>query len=349
MSDVFTFESISTLDSSVVREIVGRMRPDELAKALIREDAKIRKKFYRHMSLNALWGLDEDLMNLDNFPVQEKKAAQRKMLSIIAEIPEYHDARFEDGFDSIEDFEAFLKKRNQPENPYGIFDADTTMCRFFDSKNGENLLADIEKKNEEQGMGNIPIPHTNIRLINYSICPQCGHIFSFKDLADYYANPKPDTRFKNRANQFREDTRVCCTECSSYFLPALVIADGTPKNEVQFLCRVQTMNAIERFYLNKGIKVLSLNEENIIKREGPETVRTERKVKEPAAPVTFVNRLFHPKAAGPGKTVNKHTITGIRNDVLLKEMEAKPALISNLIQYTPSNLVFNLRNCQIIT
>jgi hypothetical protein len=34
--------------------------------------------------------------------------------------------------------------------------------------------------------------------------------------------------------------------------------------------------------------------------------------------------------------------TGILNDVLLKELEPKPTLISNLLQYTPANLALNL-------
>jgi len=72
---------------------------------------------------------------------------------------------------SLADFEAYLIKRSPPEEAYGMFSADVTMCRFFETKNGENILADIEQKNAEQGMGNLQIPNTNIRLINYSVCP----------------------------------------------------------------------------------------------------------------------------------------------------------------------------------
>jgi hypothetical protein len=213
-------------------------------------------------------------------------------------------------FKSIIELETFLTERNPPEKPYGIFYEVVTLCRFFETKDSEEILADFEQKNEMEGMGNIQIPHTKIKLINYSICPKCGHVFSFKDLADYYANPKPDPAFKDKARQFREDTRVLCPECDSYFLPALIISDGTPKNEVQFLCRVQTMNAIEQFYQHKGIKVLSTRKKNLLTKEDS----------------------------------RKKRITGIRNDVLLKEMEPKPTLISNLLQYTPANLVLNLIN-----
>jgi len=211
-------------------------------------------------------------------------------------------------FENMEEFTAFLTERRHPEKIYGYFYSEITMCRFFESKDNENILADIERINKEQNMGNFQIPNTRIKLINYSICPKCGHVFSFKELIDYYANPKPDSTFKDRTEQYREDTRVFCHECETYFLPALVIVDGTPKNEVQFLCRVQTTNAIESFYRNMGKNVLSAKKENIMER----------------------------KEAG-GKIVK-----AIRNDVSLKEMSPKQTLISNLLQYTPANLVLNL-------
>ena len=214
-------------------------------------------------------------------------------------------------FKDIGEFQTFLTERRQPEETYGNFSHDITMCRFFESKNGETILADIEQKNKEQDMGNYQIPNTNIKLINYSICPKCEHIFSFKDLTDYYSNPQPDKIFKNHAEQYREDTRVLCKECNAYFLPALVIADGTPKNEVQFLCRVQTANAIEKYYRDwNGIKVLSSKKENILER----------------------------------KEENGKTSRAVRNDVLLRELSPKPALISNLLQYTPAHLALNLIN-----
>jgi len=206
---------------------------------------------------------------------------------------------------SIEDFEVFLTKRKfKPDQIYGhhAFEKSVTMCRFFESKNGETVLADIERKNTEQNMGNITIPNTNIRLINYSICPKCKTVFSFKDLMAYYKNPKQDPVFRNKGHQIREDTRVCCSECGEYFLPALVIADGTPKNEVQFLCRMQTVHAIEDFFQKKGQPVLSKNNANISR---------------------------------DGKFIT------VRNDVELKQLESKPTLISNMLQYTPANLLPN--------
>ena len=208
--------------------------------------------------------------------------------------------------ETIEDFEAFLTKRKfEPEEVYGThsFQKAATMSKFFDSKDGESILADIERKNKEQNMGNITIPNTNIKLINYSVCPKCKTVFSFKDLMDYYRNPQPDTAYKNKGHQLREDTRVCCPECAEYFLPALVISDGTPKNEVQFLCRMQTVEAIEKFFLRKGQKVLSRNKGNIHK--------------------------------------DNELIT-VRNDVELHKLDSKPTLITNMLQYTQPDLIGNL-------
>ncbi|MDR2484886.1 MAG: hypothetical protein LBD55_05785 [Treponema sp.] len=176
------------------------------------------------------------------------------------------------------------------------------VSRFSLTKNAERILADIEQKNAAQNMGNIPIPGTNIRLINFSLCPTCGRVFSFKDLAGYYRNPKADSLFKNRGEQLRLDTGVCCDECGSWFLPSLVISDGSPKNEVQFLCKMQTVEAVEGFFLRQNRYVLSKKRENI--RQGP----------------GFIT---------------------IRNDVGIQELASKPALICNMIQYTPANMLPN--------
>jgi hypothetical protein len=35
-------------------------------------------------------------------------------------------------------------------------------------------------------------------------------------------------------------------------------------------------------------------------------------------------------------------VTAIRNDVFIKDMEKKPTLITNLLQYTPANIVMNV-------
>jgi hypothetical protein len=339
MEGIFVFDDILEVQDSIVKNILKKVNSDDLTKALIRKDEKIRKLFYQNMSLKDLKELDYKLKTVDTFTGYDKRMAQKKILKIVSEIPEYQDTRFQSGFDGIEEFEKYLLDRHQPETPYGIRDKDITMCRFFDSKAGDKILEDIRAKNEVEGMGNIRIPNTNIQLINYSLCPKCGHVFSFKDISDYYLNPRPDPMFKNKMQQYREDARVFCNECKTYFLPALVIVDGTPKNEVQFLCRIQTMNAIENYYNKKGIKVLSKRDGNLIKKEENSITKTVQKVEH-----SFIDRLFS-KNLSDKKTTEKITqkiISGIKNDVLLKEMEEKPTLISNIIQYTPTNIVLNL-------
>ena len=208
-------------------------------------------------------------------------------------------------FENIGAFEEYLIKREfRPEKPYGIFDKDISICRFFDSGKNENILEDIKKKNEEEGYGNIKIPNTEIALINYSFCQNCKTIYSFKDVIDYYKNPKPDEKkFTNRANQYREDTRVYCNICNFYFLPSLIITDGTPKNEVQFLCRSQTIDAVEKYFLQKNIQVLTKNKKNV---------------------------------------VQNGNLKAIKNDVFIKNLDKKPTLITNIIQYTPFKYIMNL-------
>ena len=116
--------------------------------------------------------------------------------------------RFGNGFASLEEFENHLISRKPEQDRYGMFDKDVTMVTFSLEKNGEEILADIERKNAEENMGNIAIPGTKIKLINFSLCPTCKKVFSYKDLADYYANPKKDTRYENLKEQFRNDTRI---------------------------------------------------------------------------------------------------------------------------------------------
>jgi len=230
--------------------------------------------------------------------------SQYEIDQLLTAIPTGDDELANRKFESIEVFEKYLTKRElNPEKPYGIFDRDISICKFFNSGDNEALLQDIKTKNEKTGMGNIKIPNTNIMLINYSFCPKCGTIFSFKEVVEYYKNPIHDNRYKNRANQYRQDTRVYCNNCSTFFLPSLVVADGTPKKEVQFLCRAQTIEAVEEFFFKKNVKVLTKKQNNIIQK---------------------------------GK------LRAIKNDVYIKDLEEKPTLITNIFQYTPFNILMNL-------
>ncbi|MCL2193678.1 MAG: hypothetical protein FWB78_09815 [Treponema sp.] len=222
--------------------------------------------------------------------------------------------------------EKYLSIRfEKSEELYGRFGERVFMRRFFDEKGSDEVLADIEQKNREQGMGNYKIPNTNISLINYSLCPKCNTVFSFKDLKEYYAKPKPDPVFKNNNEQFRNDTRVYCYGCQTYFLPSLVIVDGTPKNEVQYLCRMQTVEAIEKFYAKKGRKVLTTTQRNVVRFEKGSR---------------FLGKLLHTN--GVITTTATSNRAAILNDVLLDEMQERPSLISNLIQYTPADLAINM-------
>ena len=67
--------------------------------------------------------------------------------------------------ESVAGFGKFLSSRmDEMEKPYGIFDADVTMCRFFGTPGSDELLADIERKNGEQGLDNHKIPGTETTL-----------------------------------------------------------------------------------------------------------------------------------------------------------------------------------------
>jgi hypothetical protein len=206
--------------------------------------------------------------------------------------------------ENMDDLSQYLLERKEPEDNYGLYSHDVTTLKFFDDKNGEKILADIEQKNKSEKMGNRTIPGTKIKLINYSYCPKCNAVYTMKELTEYYAHPRIDTRFKNLAEQYREDTRVCCKECGEYFLPTLVISDGTPKNEVQHLCRVQIIHALESFY-KKSFKqnVLTTNKRNVVQYENTKN---------------------------------------IWNDVLLEQITPKPTLVSNLLQYSPAKCIINL-------
>ena len=206
---------------------------------------------------------------------------------------------------SIDEFEKFLTNRNHvPEQHYGIFEKDIAVCRFFDDKNGENILSDIMAKNTETGMGNVCIPNTDIKLVNYSYCPKCGEIYTQKELSDYYKNPviRPGKTFRETV---RRETRVICKHCQTPFLPTLIIVDSSPRNTVQYLCRMQVIDAIE-VYMDKEYheKVLTQNNKNYRIRQ-------------------------------------EDNLVACLNDLEIYKLEKSPALISNFLQYTPPPLMLS--------
>jgi len=92
---------------------------------------------------------------------------------------------------TIEEFEnRLINKTFREADLYGIDNSNISVNRFFKDKHSENILSDIKDKNSRLKMGNVKIPGTNIELINYSICPCCQTIFSYRDLMEYYSNPK---------------------------------------------------------------------------------------------------------------------------------------------------------------
>jgi hypothetical protein len=214
-------------------------------------------------------------------------------------------------FESTEQFIEYITYRQQiPEKVYGMYENDISVCRFFQDGHGEkqeNILADIKKLNAEQGMGNIIIPDTNIEIINYSPCPKCGHIHSFSDIFSYYQNPIPDPKFISRNQQYSLDTRVMCIECNTYFLPALIVSDGSPKVEHQMICRMQTVREVAVYMkMEFKIQVLMYNENNVLKRK--------QKGKEERA---------------------------WRNDVDAAKLKQKQGLFTNFLQYTPAPLMLD--------
>jgi len=158
-------------------------------------------------------------------------------------------------------------------------------------------------KNTETGMGNVCIPNTNIKLVNYSYCPTCHEIYTQKDLKEYYAKPvvRPGSNYREA---FRKETRVVCRHCHTPFLPTLIIVDSSPKNTVQYLCRNQVIDAIEVY----------------MDTEYHESVLTK-------------NRKNY--------RVREDNLVGLLNDLEIHKLENKPALISNFLQYTPPPLMLS--------
>ena len=74
---------------------------------------------------------------------------------------------------------------------------------------------------------------------------------------------------------------------------------------VQFLCRNQTMDAVEKYLLAEGKQVLTKKKANILVE----------------------------LATG---------FKAVKTDFTLGELEKKPTLIANVLQYTPANLALNL-------
>jgi hypothetical protein len=204
------------------------------------------------------------------------------------------------GVESFRNYISKLSESSFKTDKMGRFPLDVLEINYFEDKNGERTLEQIRKRNEMDDAGNIRIPNTNIELVNYSYCPNCKKVYSFNDLMDYFNKPVTSRSFTNMVEQMRNDTSVCCDTCKKYFIPTMLVVDEKPISEFQFLCRMQTIQAIETFYFKKWKRnVLTRNTKNRI---------------------NVGNKKY------------------ILNDILLSELSEKPTLILNLLQYSPVEL-----------
>jgi hypothetical protein len=337
---LFTFEDIYQVEDGVILEIIKAMPITEIANALSHRNIRTRNCFYENLPPDQAENLKRQIESCMIEPMERIKA-QDKMLTIIAARPEYKSHHFKSRFAAFEEFVAYLTNRSMHEKPYGFAAEDTLVSSFFNSQNGESMLKEIIKKNNAEKHESFCVPNTKIRLINYSVCPQCERIYSFKALSNYYLHMKPDAAFKKGIEiQLRQDTRMFCNACQTYFLPSLLVVDevagAQPKNEVQFLSKMQTLNAIEDHYEALGTAVLSRDERNLIKSDGVST-RPLRNSNEDERNA-FVMEIFHSNNTAP-----KKVLKGIRNDIFLKDLISKPSLIINLLQYsTKPAVVLNL-------
>ena len=196
--------------------------------------------------------------------------------------------------DNIEDY-LFNKSKEIKEDAYSLFEKDIAVSRFSTNPNALNVLDEIYEKNKKSKMGNKKIPNTNIELVNFSQCPYCEKVWSMEDLTQYYKNPYFDQNYTKK-EILREDTSIMC-KCNNRFNPSLLIMDATTKEETQFLCRMQTIDAIEKFYLKEFNRDVLTRDKGKIKRY-------------------------------PNKEV------AISSNILIDELALKPTLVTNYIQYS---------------
>ena len=204
---------------------------------------------------------------------------------------------------TVENITEYLFERSKDikEDFYSLFEKDIAVSRFSTNPNALNVLDEIYEKNKKSKMGNKKIPNTNIELVNFSQCPYCEKIWSMEELTNYYKNPYMEKNY-TRKEILREDTSIMCL-CKKRFNPSLLIMDGTSKEETQFLCRMQTIDAIEKFYLKEFNKDVLTRDKGSIRKY-------------------------------PNKEV------GILSNILIDDLSLNPTLITNYIQYsTPSHIL----------
>ncbi len=195
---------------------------------------------------------------------------------------------------SIEELHEYLANDDENVLKYrGLFTKEAKVVSFFgDTKSGE-ILNEIKAKNAAEGLK--PMSFGEINLINFSYCPNCNLAYSWNELNEYYSKPFiPEG--KTTIEIMRKDTRVKCRQCGDFYLPALLIETESPCAEVQYLCRIQLVDAIED-YMERP--VLSKKKSNLI---------------------------FKP---------NSRKLEGIKQDITINDLADDKTLVTNLIQYTP--------------
>ncbi|MDX2470967.1 MAG: hypothetical protein QNL04_10375 [SAR324 cluster bacterium] len=205
--------------------------------------------------------------------------------------------------ETLKQLEDFLLERNSSsDNPIELFIKDASVIRFQNDLKSKFILSAIKQKNETKGMGTLKIKGSKIELINFTFCPKCKKAFSFKELKNEYLRPRTIID-KTRQSKASQNARVHCLNCKTWFLPALIISDGTPTQQIEFLCRSQTIDAIELYMAKKGKSVLRKNNVN--------------------------------------KMTNNDGLKAIANDLDYEDLLEYPTLLVNLMQYTPFNLVMS--------
>ena len=83
MDGVFIFDNVLNVGDYVITEILLKITNDDLTKALIRVNKKLRNFFYKNMSLDDLKILDNSLKTTASFTGLEKKSAQKKSMEYL--------------------------------------------------------------------------------------------------------------------------------------------------------------------------------------------------------------------------------------------------------------------------
>ncbi|OGH57325.1 MAG: hypothetical protein A3G34_04655 [Candidatus Lindowbacteria bacterium RIFCSPLOWO2_12_FULL_62_27] len=252
----------------------------------------------------------EEMNLLKTYPLDDYSSEELKMIFEV--VSRTHRNR---GFDlagyhfkNAKDFGSYFDNLVPISNEkYGdiIFDSLDMESFFRNPLKNENVLQDIKLMNQKANYPSETIPGTSIEIINFSRCPKCATVYSLAQLNEYYSHPDipPDVE---RQVVFRTDTRFKCKQCKVYFKPRLVVSDGTPKADMQFLCKLQTVHYIELFYQSQfKQRVLASNKENFV---------------------------WH-------RDIQKYQL---KIDVDFSDLSPKPALITNFIRHTPPNDVAKL-------